>query len=68
VLKENKANKKASSSTLSGKNNEAGHSLETSVVGVQTIISLPVINPIKNSDIADISNAVDKKVINYALK
>lgn len=45
VLKENKANKK-----LSVVNNDV-HSLETNGVGVQTIISLPVINPMKSSDI-----------------
>ncbi|KAL7299920.1 hypothetical protein TKK_0007242 [Trichogramma kaykai] len=43
VLKENKANKKVSGSTFN--NNEP---MVTSGIGVQTIISLPVINPMKN--------------------
>ncbi|CAB0034057.1 unnamed protein product [Trichogramma brassicae] len=53
VLKENKANKKVSGSTFN--NNEP---MLTSGIGVPTIISLPVINPMKNRSSKRRHNAV----------
>lgn len=63
VLKENKANKKATTANNNNNNNnDTSDILDASGVGVQTIISLPVINPMKSSDSTADSSSGEKKV------